>query len=196
VLDGVAAWLGSAVRAELEGWRLRPEVPFVLGVGGTVIRGQIDLLAEGPNGERTVVDFKTDALRGRPPRALAGRYAAQREVYALAVSGSDARVRAVHLFLENAAEPVVEDFAPAGLDAARERLEAMIARMRGGSFAPTSEPTSAICFGCPAAARLCPHPAWRPRAAAPAAPPEGPVADTRAQEPEPAAPAQGTLFDP
>ena len=78
---------GSGLRAELDGWRIAAEVPFVLGVGGTVIRGQIDLLADGPDGERCVIDFKTDALRGRSPAQLAERYAAQREVYALAVAG-------------------------------------------------------------------------------------------------------------
>ena len=183
VLEGVAAWLSCELRGELAGWTLRPEVPFVIGVGGTVIRGQIDLLAEGPGGERTVVDFKTDALRGRAPEALAGRYAAQREVYALAAAGADgAPVRAVHLFLENAGQPVAEEFATAGLDAARERLEAMIADIRGGRFEPTEEPTSAVCFGCPAAARLCPHPAWRP----PALRPE-PAAPEEAGDEEPVA---------
>ncbi len=195
ILEGVGAWLACDLRAELEAWILRPEVPFVLGVGGTVIRGQIDLLAEGPRGERTVVDFKTDALRERAPAQLAGRYAAQREVYALAAAGADrAPVRAVHLFLEDAGEPVIEEFAPEGLDAARQRLEAMIAGIRGGRFRPTDDPTSAICFGCPAAARLCPHPAWRPPAI-------GPRLHDRDPEAHSVAPAaeggggQGTLFD-
>ena len=199
VLEGVAAWLSCELRGELAGWTLRPEVPFVIGVGGTVIRGQIDLLAEGPGGERTVVDFKTDALRGRAPEALAGRYAAQREVYALAAAGADgAPVRAVHLFLENAGQPVAEEFATAGLDAARERLEAMIADIRGGRFEPTEEPTSAVCFGCPAAARLCPHPAWRPPALRPepAAPEEaGDEEPVAAATPDQGPPAQGKLFD-
>jgi hypothetical protein len=72
----------------------------------------------------------------------------------------------------------------------------MIARMRAGAFAPTDEPTPAVCFGCPAAARLCPHPAWRPRAAPvgprdEGEPPAGPmVAPTADREP-----AQGTLFE-
>ena len=36
--------------------------------------------------------------------------------------------------------------------------------MRGGDFEPTAEPYAALCFGCPAAARLCPRPAVeRPR---------------------------------
>jgi len=184
VLAGVRAWLGSALRAELESPSLRAEVPFVLPVGGTVIRGQIDLLAERPGSGRVVVDFKTDALRGRRPADLAGRYAAQREVYALAAAGAGGSgVRAIHLFLEAADEPVVQDFGANELAAARERLEALIARARGGEFAPTDAPSAAVCFGCPAAARLCPHPAWRPPA------PGGP-----SPEPEPVL-AQGMLFE-
>jgi hypothetical protein len=124
-----------------------------------------------------VVDFKTDALRGRAPAELVGRYAAQREVYALAAAGTgDAPVRAVHLFLERASEPVVEDFAAAGLDAARERLEALIGEIRSGEFEPTREPSRTVCFACPAAARLCPRPAWRPRAPR-GLPPEEPAAE-------------------
>ena len=200
VLAGVGAWLGSGLRDELAGYALRPEVPFVLPVGGTVIRGQIDLLAQGPGGERVVVDFKTDALKGRAPADLVGRYAAQREVYALAAAG-DGVVRAVHLFLERAEEPVEDGFGPAELDAARERLGSLIDRIQGGAFAPTDSPTSATCFGCPAAARLCPHPAWRPRAAAglPAVIDEedaGEIAVAAAASANGGQPAaQGTLFD-
>jgi ATP-dependent helicase/nuclease subunit A len=208
VRRGVRDWLGSELRRELAGWSLRPEVPFVLPVGGTVIRGQIDLLAEGPEGQRVVLDYKTDALRGRAPAQLAGRYAAQREVYALAVAGGGASVRAVHLFLEQADQPVVEEFGAGELVAARNRLEALIARIRGGEFAPTDEPTSAICFGCPAAARLCPHPKWRPAGssagsdteAAAAAEPAGArgsdpePAGARGSDPEPAA-VQEALFE-
>ena len=195
VRRGVSDWLGSPLRRELEGWRLRPEVPFVLPVAGTVIRGQIDLLAEGPEGQRVVVDFKTDALRGRAPDRLAGRYAAQREVYALAAAGAGeaTSVRAVHLFLEQADEPVVEEFGPGELVAAQDRLEALIARIRGGEFAPTDEPTSAICFGCPAAARLCPHPKWRPASAV--GEPAGEAKPPADAEPTAAAGVQESLFE-
>ena len=46
---------------------LRPEAPFVLPLGGTVLRGNIDLLATrnngGDNGDGPiVVDFKTDRV--------------------------------------------------------------------------------------------------------------------------------------
>ena len=46
----VEGWLASELRAELEasGARLRPEIPFMLALGGAVVRGKIDLLAERP----------------------------------------------------------------------------------------------------------------------------------------------------
>ena len=85
----VQGWLSSELRAELEagGARIRPEVPFALGLGGAVVRGKIDLLAELPEGP-LVVDYKTDALRGSDPAELAERYETQRDLYALAVHGA------------------------------------------------------------------------------------------------------------
>ena len=132
------------------------------------MRGKIDLLATAPGRPPRVIDFKTDALRGRDPAAVAQRYAAQQEVYALAAGlplGEDAaEVSTVHLFLEAPDRPVERRFGAADLSAARDRLEGVIAQMRAGSFEPTPAPDGATCFGCPAAARLCPHPAWRPPA--------------------------------
>jgi ATP-dependent helicase/nuclease subunit A len=160
----VRGWLDSAPRAELGTESVRPEVPFVLGLRPTVIRGQIDLLvADEDAGLPTVIDYKTDALDGRDPSELADRYRAQREVYALAVAAAgSAGARAMHVFLEAPDDPVVELFDEAGLDRARARLEAIVARMHEGSFEVAAEPYPALCFGCPAAARLCPRPAWRP----------------------------------
>jgi hypothetical protein len=109
----------------------------------------------------TVVDYKTDALDGRDPAEVAGRYAAQRQVYALAV-GAETGARAIHVFLEAPDKPFVEHFEAAELTEAREHLSSLINRMRGGEFEVTPEPYAALCFGCPAAARLCPHPAWKP----------------------------------
>ena len=133
----------------------------MLGLGATVVRGQIDLLVAGADDVPTVVDYKTDALDGRTPPELASRYRAQREVYALA-AGDGRGARAVHVFLEAPGEPVVELLSGVELRAARARLEALIERMRGGDFEPATDPYEALCLGCPAAARLCPRPAWRP----------------------------------
>ncbi len=157
----VSGWLEAPLRAELETTTLRPELPFVLALGETVVRGQIDLLATSADAIATVVDYKTDALDGRSPLELAERYRAQREIYALAASGG-AEVRVAHVFLEAPNEPVVEVLGPAELDAANARLEGVVERMRGGDFEVTETPYAALCFGCPAAARLCPRPAWKP----------------------------------
>ena len=155
----VTGWLESALLRELGG-RARAEVPFALALAETVVRGKIDLLVED-GGVPTVVDYKTDALDGRSPADAAARYAAQRQVYALAVGG-DTGARAVHVFLEAPDEPQIEVFDADDLRAAREHLTGLIGRMRGGAFEVTETPYAALCFGCPAAARLCPRPAWKP----------------------------------
>lgn len=155
-----AGWLESELRAEL-GEAARPEVPFALGLAGTVVRGKIDLLAGDEAELPTVVDYKTDSLDGRSPAQLADRYSAQRQVYALAV-GANRGARTIHVFLEAPDQPQAELFDAARLEAAREHLSELIGRMRGGDFKVTRDPYPALCFGCPAAARLCPRPAWKP----------------------------------
>ena len=171
----VDGWLGSNLCVELRDARVRPEAPFVLPLGGTVLRGSIDLLATrdngGDHGSRSiVVDFKTDRVGSGGVEALGERYASQRSVYALAAAGGGSGpVTTAHVFLERPDEPVVEVFDKAALATARGSLEGLIARIRSGSFEVTPEPYAALCFGCPAAPRLCPRPAWRPSRNAPAA---------------------------
>jgi ATP-dependent helicase/nuclease subunit A len=166
VLGLVEGWLGSGLRAELaEGKaRLRPEVPFILNLGGAIVRGKIDLLADTDAGP-LVVDYKTDALGDNDPAELASRYRTQRDLYALAVhrgAGSSA-VRAAYCFLEAPERTVLETYDESGLRAARERLEGLIERIRAGDFARTDSPHRSLCHGCPAAARLCGAPAWKPQ---------------------------------
>lgn len=159
----VDGWLASPLCAEIGAAALRPEAPFALPLAGTILRGNIDLLARSDQGP-VVVDFKTDAVGGDGVAPLGERYAAQRSIYALAVARTapGAAVRAVHLFLERPADPVVEDFDPGALALARGRLEEVVERIRAAAFEPAAEPDEALCFGCPAAARLCPRPQWRP----------------------------------
>jgi hypothetical protein len=57
---------------------------------------------------------------------------------------------------------VIEFFDGERLAAARAHLGELIGRMRGGDYEVTHAPYAALCFGCPAAARLCPRPAWKP----------------------------------
>jgi hypothetical protein len=161
----VSGWLRSELCAQLGELRLRPEAPFVLPLGPTVLRGNIDLFADG-DGPPQVIDFKTDRVSSGGVAELGERYAEQRAVYALAASASHPDAEAIetaHVFLERPDEPVVERFDAAALANARARLERLVERIRGGEFEVASEPFAALCFGCPAAARLCPRPAWRPR---------------------------------
>jgi ATP-dependent exoDNAse (exonuclease V) beta subunit len=172
----VRGWLGSSLCDELGDAAARPEVPFVLSLAGTVIRGNIDLLAAPDGGRPTVIDYKTDALGTASPAAVGERYAIQRAVYALAASaalGTD-RVRTVHCFLERPEDPVIQEFGPDELAAARERLTGLVEEIASGRFEVTDEPSRAVCLGCPAAERLCPHPAWRPRRGRPATEPPAP----------------------
>ena len=169
----LGGWLESALRARLgvAGVRLRPEVPFLLGLAGTVVRGKIDLLAETPEGP-LVVDYKTDALNGADPAELAARYRTQRDLYALAVhhagergagaEGSDSPIRAAHCFLEAPDQPLIETYDSDGLARARQRMERLIASIRAGAFERSDAPHPALCYGCPAAAHLCGRPGWRP----------------------------------
>ena len=177
----VTGWLGSALLAQLRDSPLRAEVPFALAVGGAIVRGQIDLLAEaagrdegqldllGPDraDEPTLIDFKTDHLDGGGVEEAGARYDAQRRLYALALSrarGDDAPVRAIHVFLEAPDDPVEERLDAAALADAEARFGATVAAIGSGEFAPTPAPSRSVCLECPAAARLCPHPKWGPRA--------------------------------
>jgi ATP-dependent exoDNAse (exonuclease V) beta subunit len=171
VIALVDGWLGSELRATLagDGARVRPEVPFLLKLGGTIVRGKIDLLARTADGP-LVVDYKTDALVGADPAEVAGRYEIQRDIYALAVQRATGTgpgaIRAAYCFLEEPERTVIESYDEPRLQAARERVEGLIARIRAGEFVRTDAPHIALCHGCPAAARLCGNPAWKPQWAA------------------------------
>jgi ATP-dependent helicase/nuclease subunit A len=165
----VDGWLGSELRASLDApkARLRPEASFLLAVGDSVVRGKMDLVAELGD-ELVVVDYKTDALGDADPEEHAARYAAQRDLYALAAAagaaggnGRPPRVRTAYCFLERPDLPVERVFDADDLDAARERIEGLVEGVAAGRFEVTSEPHRALCLDCPARERLCSHPPER-----------------------------------
>ena len=159
-LELVGGWLESDLRASLGSARvrLRPETAFLLKLGGSVVRGKMDLVAQPAGGEIVVVDYKTDALGDSDPASHAERYATQRGLYALAASqlGGDAgTVRTAYCFLEAPAEPVEHSFDAAALDAARHDAERLIAGVQAAEFEVTRTPHAALCHDCPARLRLC-----------------------------------------
>jgi ATP-dependent helicase/nuclease subunit A len=175
LLAPVRGWLGSALfkdRVEPGQAEGRAEVPLLLGVAGTVLRGSIDLLVEREGAAPLVIDYKTDRLDGAEPARHAARYETQRSIYALAVAESRgaAEVEVAYVFLERPDEPQVAVLGAGEVDAAREQLGAVIARIGGGEFpvAPAGERSWPLCKGCPALNRLCSGPA-------PASPPARPA---------------------
>jgi hypothetical protein len=160
----VAGWLGSELLAELRGGdaTFRPEVRFRIGLGGsiaTVIRGTIDLLVSRPGEPPLFVDYKTDSIAAGGP-VLPPAYQLQRLLYAAAIAEATGaeRVASAYCFLQAPAEPVLATLGPDEIAGGRLEIEALIARIREGDFAPTPDPGPALCHDCPARARLCPHP--------------------------------------
>ncbi len=102
VADLATAVLESeVVREAVESGRYWRETPVAVGVGkGKTLEGIIDLVFERAPGELVVVDYKTDAVRGRTLAEMAEPYLAQIGAYAAVVDETTpARVvRAVLVF--------------------------------------------------------------------------------------------------
>ena len=167
LLAPVRGWLGSGLCAERIGAArpgCRAEVPLLLGVGGTVLRGSIDLLVEREGEPPLVVDYKTDRLDGADPAERAARYETQRAIYALAVAEAlgAAEVEVAYVFLERPEEPVLTMLGPAEMEAGRERLAAAIARIGRGEFPVAAGRASATGPSAAAARRLGAASARRP----------------------------------
>jgi ATP-dependent helicase/nuclease subunit A len=158
VLELTSAFLGSELRQEIGDSTASPEVPFVLSVGGTLIRGSIDLLVERPDGSVLVVDYKTDRLDGRDPKEIVSRYSIQRDLYALAAAARGVPVETAYVFLEQPEAPARESFGEAELGAANDRVEALLKRLAAGRFDVTNSPHRSLCADCPARERLCSYP--------------------------------------
>jgi ATP-dependent exoDNAse (exonuclease V) beta subunit len=165
LLAALRAWLGSGLlreRVRAPGTRSRAEVPLLLGVGGTTLRGSIDLLVERDGDPPLVIDYKTDRLGGSSPAERAAKYATQRTIYALAVAEARGveEVEVAYVFLERPEEPAIELLGDEAMGRGREELAAVIARIGAGEF-PVARPERRdwdLCRGCPALGRLCQGP--------------------------------------
>jgi ATP-dependent helicase/nuclease subunit A len=164
LLAPLREWLSSPLRQRIEeeATRVRAEVPILLGLGGTVLRGSIDLLVERGERPPLVVDYKTDRLGSADPADRAGRYETQRAIYALAASEAlgAPEVEVAYVFLERPAEPVVTSLEHMQMTAARQHLEATIRQIAKGEFPVAAEARRDwdLCRHCPALGNLCTGP--------------------------------------
>lgn len=164
LLQPVRKWIGSPLREQIaaEATRVRAEVPLLLGIGGTVLRGSIDLLVERDGAPPLVIDYKTDRLDGADPAGRAARYGVQRSIYALAVAEAlgAPEVEVAYVFLERPEEPAVSLLTGEEMAAARAELERTVGRIGQGAFpvAAAAERDWSLCRGCPALRGLCSGP--------------------------------------
>jgi ATP-dependent helicase/nuclease subunit A len=130
------AWLGSDFfRARIQSAeKSRAEVPLLIEVAGTVLRGSIDLLVEQAEQPPLIVDYKTDRVDGEEIGMHVARYEIQQAIYALAVAEARGveEVELAYVFLERPGEPFVARWGASEIEAGRERLETEIARVREG----------------------------------------------------------------
>jgi ATP-dependent helicase/nuclease subunit A len=164
LLEPVRRWIESPLRERIaaDGICVRAEVPLLLGVGETVLRGSIDLLVERQDAPPLVVDYKTDRLNGTDPAERATHYEVQRSIYALAVAEALGveEVEVAYVFLERPGEPAISTLGAEEMAAARAALEETIALIGSGEF-PVAAPERrdwSLCRGCPALRGLCSGP--------------------------------------
>ncbi len=165
LLAPLRGWLGSSLLRDrvAAGATVRAEVPLLLGLGDTVLRGSLDLLVEREGEAPLVIDYKTDRLGDSEPAELAARYATQRAIYALAVAQARgaSEVEVAYVFLERPDQPVIDRLGTAEIEKGREQLTATIERIGSGEFpvAAVEQRSWALCRGCPALGRTCSGPA-------------------------------------
>jgi len=143
--------------------RVGVEAPFVLPLpspDAPLLNGFLDVLADEADGSALVVDWKTDRLGARDPAdVVAGAYATQQAVYALAVLASGApEVEVAYAFLERPEVVVGERFTQADLPKLWERVLDRARPLLERSFVVASEPHIGLCAGCPGRGGLCSHP--------------------------------------
>jgi ATP-dependent exoDNAse (exonuclease V) beta subunit len=133
LLEPLRAWLDSPFFGERvrEAALSRSEVPLLVEVADTVLRGSIDLLVEEPGRAPLIVDYKTDRVDGASPADLASGYEVQQSIYALAVAGARgvSEVELAYVFLERPEEPFVTLWDTARIEAGRRLLETEIERL-------------------------------------------------------------------
>ncbi len=157
----IAAFSSCATATRLrQAADVRKEQSFAFPLRDLLITGVFDVLATEPSGNVLVVDYKSDPLRRRDPeRIVAGHYAIQRLIYALAALRTGAHsVEVVHLFLEDPESPASRVYAQADLRELEHQLDHLTYGLRAGEFPVSDEPWRGLCAGCPAAGTLCSWP--------------------------------------
>jgi hypothetical protein len=140
---------------------VRREEPFAFELSGSVlVTGAVDVLARERGGRLLIVDYKSDSLDGtEPTKLVAGPYATQRLVYALAALRAGAlSVEVVHCFLERPEQPVIASLHRSAIGELEHQLVALARGVLDQEFTVSPQPHRALCAGCPAEDGMCSWP--------------------------------------
>ncbi|OFV84805.1 MAG: hypothetical protein A2W26_12465 [Acidobacteria bacterium RBG_16_64_8] len=128
---------------------MQREAPFFFAHGDTIVSGVMDLVCQYPD-RWHVVDYKTNALKGRGAEELAKEYTLQGQVYCLAALRAGApAVQMDLLFLERPREPVTLLCDSEDVERLEQRLNDALAGLRAHDF---SARWGVTCAGCGAKA--------------------------------------------
>ncbi|MBN1632188.1 MAG: PD-(D/E)XK nuclease family protein, partial [Thermoleophilia bacterium] len=127
------------------------EAPFFFALGDVMVSGIMDLAMQGEYLWR-IVDYKTNALKGRSPADLAAGYELQMVTYCLAALLAGApSVQMDLVFLERPGDPVTVRYAQEAVASLQERLGRALRGIEQGEF-PMLQGEQ--CSWCPVA-HLC-----------------------------------------
>ena len=132
----IGDFLGSDLGERVRAGRCRAEVPILVRSGTVMVRGFIDLVAEG--GKRPlIVDYKTNSLGGSSAAEKMAGYELQRDLYALALgsAGGHEAVDTEWVFLEDAGNPVGKTLTRDDFEVVRTELAAIVGEINSGGGA-------------------------------------------------------------
>jgi len=121
------------------------EVPFFFMHDDTLVSGYMDLVTRDRDAW-TIVDYKTNGLKGRSTAEVAKGYEIQAAVYALAALRAGAmRVNMSFLFLEEPRQPVSSQYGPADRPLLEAKLSGILTAWAAGNHPPER---GEHCAGC------------------------------------------------
>lgn len=130
------------------------EVALLARIGGVTIRGFADLIVADQI--PLVVDYKTNRLDEISPEEKMDDYRLQRDLYALAVSRSrdGSGVETAFVYLNKPDDPVVFEYSSEDVDAAGDRIAAIVEEIKAGRFFGGPDATYQPCGSCASCMRL------------------------------------------
>jgi len=139
-------WAGPLGRRVADARTVFRELPFVLAMDGTAIRGTMDLFFEDAEGQWEVVDYKISAPPGGEGGSLGGAYALQLGLYALAAArwlGRPPARSAIYVLGDHASH--ARAVTPAQAARTAETVRAVLAGIADGRY---DAPADAPCGTC------------------------------------------------